>query len=233
MVFWYWIAAGCLLTVVVAAACLSFVRVRVRYSRSGKLDQLIVIVHVLYGLYRFKMEIPTIGLSRTGLTFHMKNQTDADGAENQTGRRPGKLINMKSLGRLRLAAREMLVSVRRLKPWMLEGLRKIECTRYRLDIRIGTGDAASTGVATGVCWSVMGIAAGVLDRFVKLKTHPHGRVEPEFNRVDLNIVWEADFRIRAGTAAAHALRLLPRIKYGSALRRAYKNWRAVPGQAPT
>lgn len=227
MVFWYWAAAACLLAAVVAA-CSSFVRLRVRYSRSGKLDQLIVIVHALYGLYRFRVEVPTIKLSKTGLSYHVKEQTEAAGA-GQTSSRAGKrLINARSLRRLKLAVREMLASVRELKPWMFEGLSKVECTRYRMDIRIGTGDAASTALATGLCWSILGIATGVLDRFIRLRTHPHGQVEPVYAGVELTVVWEADFRIRAGAVLAHAFRLLPRLRYGSALRKALRDWRAVP-----
>ncbi|MDI4645435.1 DUF2953 domain-containing protein [Cohnella hashimotonis] len=230
MVFWYWAAAACLLAAVVAA-CLSDVRLRIRYSRSGKLDQLIVIVHALYGLYRFHVEIPTIRLSKTGLSYHMKEQTEATAAGGTSSSSRRMLINMRSLRRLKVAVREMLVSVRELKGWLFEGLRKIECTRYRMDIRIGTGDAASTAVATGLCWAIMGIATGALDRFVKLNTHPHGKVEPVYAGIELSVVWEADFRIRAGTALAHGLKVLPRLRYGSALRKAFKDWRSVPGQA--
>ncbi|MDG0813148.1 DUF2953 domain-containing protein [Cohnella rhizosphaerae] len=230
MVFWYWAAAACLLSAVVAA-CSSFVRFRIRYSRSGKLDQLIVIVHALFGLFRIHVEVPTIQISKTGLSYHVKEQTEATGA-GQTAPKTGKrLINLRGLQRLRLAVREMLVSVRELKGWMFDGLRKIECTRYRMDIRIGTGDAASTAVATGLCWTFMGIATGALDRFFRLKTRPHGQVKPVYAGVELSVVWEADFRIRAGAVLAHALRLLPRLHYGSALRKAYRDWRSVPTQA--
>lgn len=230
MVFWYWAAAACFLAAVVAA-CLSFVRIRIRYSRSGKLDQLIVIVHALYGLYRFNVEIPTIKISKTGLSYHVKEQAEATGAGPTSSKAGKRLINLRSLRRLKLAIREILASVRELKGWMFEGLRKIECTRYRMDIRIGTGDAASTALATGLCWSIMGIATGALDRFIKLRTHPHGQVEPVYAGIELSVVWEADFRIRASAVLAHGLRLLPRLRYGSALRKAYRDWRAVPGQA--
>jgi len=229
MVFWFWTAACACVVAVAIAASMSFVRIRVRYSRSGKLDQLIVIVHAVYGLYRLKLEIPTIRISSTGVAYDFKQKSDAPGAGREGGGK-GRLINMRSIRRLRLAAKEALRSVRQLKGWMFAGLRKVECTRYRMDIRIGTGDAASTGVATGLCWSVMGLAAGVLDRFVKLRTHPHGEVVPVYGGVELSVVWEADFRIRMGTAAVHALRVLPRLQYGAALRRAYRNWRAIPGQ---
>lgn len=230
MVFWFWTAAIALLAAAAIAACLSFVRIRVRYSRSGKLDQLIVIVHAIYGLYRFKMEVPTIRFSSSGLSYDFKQKSDTAGAGTEDGGK-GRLINMRSIRHIRLTVREALRSARQLKRWMLTGLRKIECTRYRMDIRIGTGDAASTGVATGLCWAFMGIAVGALDRFVRLRTHPHGQVVPVYNDAELSVVWEADFRIRAGTAMVHAFRLLPRLHYGAALRNAYRNWRAIPRQA--
>ncbi|MEK0314179.1 DUF2953 domain-containing protein [Cohnella sp. 56] len=229
MAFWLWTAGILGLLAVFFAVCLSFVRIRIRYSRSGKLDQFIVIVHALYGLYRFKMEIPTIRIMRSGVSFDTMKKTTKAGAQ-QSDQSRGRLLNLRSIRRLRLLVYDLLRSVREMKSWVLAGLRKIECTRYRMDIRIGTGDAASTGVATGLCWSVLGIAVGLLDRFVKLRAHPYGSVEPSFNAVELSIVWEADFRIRTGTALAHALRVLPRLQSGGALRGLLRSRGAMTGR---
>lgn len=217
MAFWLWTAvAGCVLAAV-GAACLSFVRVRVRYSRSGQLDQLVVIVHGLFGLFRYRLEVPTIRIVKSGVSFSVKEKTAAAGTGREQGQK-GRLLNKKSIQRLRRLVRDLLRSARGLKGWALTGLKKIECTRYRLDIRIGTGDAALTGTATGLCWAVLGIAEGLVARLVKLRTHPHGSVAPVYSGTELSIVWEADFRIRAGTALAHALRLLPRLHVRAALR---------------
>jgi hypothetical protein len=101
-------------------------------------------------------------------------------------------------------------------------MKKVECTRWRLDFRAGTGEAASTAVVTGLLWAITGFASGAAGQLITLKTSPHGNVVPNYATTEFSVVWEADFRIRVSTALAAGIKLGKNTIH---LRKALRAWR--------
>ncbi|CAB3391876.1 DUF2953 domain-containing protein [Kyrpidia spormannii] len=89
-------------------------------------------------------------------------------------------------------------------------LKRVHIKTWRAKVRIGTGEAASTGVVVGVLWSFFYVMAALLARRVRLVS-PEARVDPDFQRRLIEVEFEgiAQFRagqaIRAGVAMAIAL----------------------------
>ncbi|MBO9597898.1 MAG: hypothetical protein J7559_08795, partial [Cohnella sp.] len=73
MAFWLWCAALAIAFLVIAAMA-SRIRIRVRYSRSGRLDQLVVIVQALYGLYHYQLVLPSIMLRGLNVIYGEKKK---------------------------------------------------------------------------------------------------------------------------------------------------------------
>jgi len=174
------------------AAALSRIRIRVRYARSGSQDHAVVVVRALYGAYRYRLTIPSVTIRGKQILFEKRASAHITG-------RP-KLSHL-----TRRAGNAALRYGRQMLPWMKRVLRKFECTRFRLDVRVGTGDAVSTAIASGVLWSVYGCAIALAGECVKMKTSPHGAVQPVYDHAEFSLVWEADVSIRAGTFAAALL----------------------------
>ncbi|MBB6674193.1 DUF2953 domain-containing protein [Cohnella nanjingensis] len=230
MAFWIGGAMVCIVAVFAVAACLSHVRVRVRYSRSGERDQLAVVVRGLFGLVRIQKEIPSITLRGMNIVYKERQSQQTAGA-SQGQQEAKRKIGLDTIRRKRRAVRILLRSTRDFKTLALSFMRKVECTRWRLDVRIGTGDAALTGVAAGLFWTVIGTAIGLTGHFLKLRTHPHGSVSPNFKTTEFAVVWEADFRIRVGTAVLSVLRLGGRTSHFRQALRAWRSWMSPPEQA--
>lgn len=210
MAFWLYTPIV-LAAIVVVLALFSRIRIRMRYSRSGEQDQLIVLVRAMFGTVRYRMIVPAIMIRGRDLVYERKSSA-------RVGGKP-KL----NLPEWKVGTR-LLRRWRQWKPMMRRVLRRVECTRFRLEFRVGTGDAPSTAVLSGVLWSAYGCALGAFSAFVKLKSRPYGGVEPVFGRTEFAVVWEADFQMRAGALLAATLSFLWN---GEALRKTLKMWRGL------
>ncbi|WP_372629146.1 DUF2953 domain-containing protein [Cohnella sp.] len=227
MAFWLWIALAVAAAAIVAAM-FSQIKVRVRYSRSGKLDQLVVIVQALFGLFRYQILLPSIAIRGWNMVYAEHREGGFPGKENETGTR--RTLGRKTVLRDLRAYRSVLVSTKQFKRWARRTLKKVECTRWRLDFRVGTGDAASTAVLTGLLWAVSGCATGVADRLISLRTSPRGEVTPNYSSSEFTVVWEADFRIRLATAVAAFIKLGKRtVRIRKAIR-AWRSWLTPPSE---
>lgn len=60
-------------------------------------------------------------------------------------------------------------------------LKKIKVTEFEWHSQIGIGDAAHTGMITGVAWSIKGGVVGLISSYMKLQTAPVMTISPAFN----------------------------------------------------
>jgi len=198
------LGASILAAVSLVAVCvlLSHVRLRVRLSAGGGFVRLALVGRALFGLARFRAELAALPAKGR---VRLKVAGFGRGAER---RFPAKGKRWTGAAAARLAR-----TIRRyggfsfLRTWARGLLRGVVCTRWRADLEIGTGDAASTGVAAGAAWAAMGMAAGAAGTLMRLDTRPHGGVRPVFHEPRLALVWEADFRIRLSTLLGALARL--------------------------
>ncbi|GGM26512.1 hypothetical protein GCM10011351_10290 [Paraliobacillus quinghaiensis] len=79
-------------------------------------------------------------------------------------------------------------------------LRKVKVHTFDWETTIGTADAASTGMISGLCWSIKGSVGAMLDSFMKLKTTPNYQVTPVFQEKLINSTCTCIFSIRLGQA---------------------------------
>jgi sporulation protein YtfJ len=187
-----------LLVALIAAAVLIFVacvlasrvRLRLRLAAGAGFVRFALVGRALFGLARIRLEAvsrPTKGRVRLR----------AEGFGWKAERR----IPSDSRGWIGAGAMRFVRRIRRsagfsyLPVWALSGARAVTCTRWRTDLEIGTGEAASTGVAAGAAWAVLGMAAGAASRLLKMDTRPRGGVRPDFQAPRFSLVWEADFRV--------------------------------------
>ncbi len=70
--------------------------------------------------------------------------------------------------------------------------KKVRLSDFKLKISIGTSDAASTAVTTGLLWSLSYNLLGLIDKLVLVKD-PIVKVEPEFNQATFSITAQGIF----------------------------------------
>lgn len=206
MAFFVLVAVLAVLLLLAAVALASRVVVRVRLAKSGTSDRLTVVGRALFGLVRFQLVIPSFMICGLRLVYDVSVSVDVAG---RSFRKWWRQTGGSETGPLRLVRR--LAGKRRQWKWMMAVLRHVSCTRWRLEVGIGTGDAASTGVAAGVAWMLLGLAVGATSRLVRLEARPRGEVRPDFQGTAFSLVWEADFHIVLAVLAAALLRIAFRI----------------------
>lgn len=228
MAFWHWIVLA-IVVVIMLGVLFSRVHIRIRYSRSGRLDQLVIVIRALYGLFHYQILLPSIVIRGWNIVYQKK---DSGGLMVQNeGKKTKRKFGKGTIKRYLKAYQTILKSTREFKKWAMETLKKIECTRWRLDFSVGTGDAAATAVVSGLLWAVAGCASGVAGEIVTLKTSPHGQVKPNYSDTEFTVVWEADFSVRISTMMWSIVKLGKRtLRFGKALK-AWRNWISTPKQA--
>jgi len=221
MAFWLWIALAAVI-VLVAGVLLSRIRFRVRYSRSGRLDQLVIVIRALHGLFQYKMLMPSFMIRGWNVVYREHGEGGLAGRSKAANNKIR--IGRRTLRRRSRAYRSMLSSTRSFRRWARSSLKKVECTRWRLDFSVGTGDAATTAVAAGLLWAISGVASGAAGQFITFRTSPRGEVSPNYSSPEFTAVWEADFQVRVFVALWAGIRLGANTVH---IRRAVRAWRSL------
>lgn len=216
MAFWFWITLAILFLLIVAAL-VSRIRFRIRYSRSGRLDHLVVNIEALYGIFHYKIEIPSILIRSWNVIYRQERIGGYPGGTKfKEVKRP---LGEGKLAHLFKVYRRIIRPKPAFRRTLMDSLKKVECTRWRLDWRVGTGDPALTGTTAGLLWGVSGCVVGVASQMITLRTSPQGRIEPNFFEEEFALVWESDYQIRLGTAMWSTMKLGTKaVQYGKSLR---------------
>jgi hypothetical protein len=104
--------------------------------------------------------------------------------------------------------------------WML---RKVTCEELRWGTTVGTGDAAETGVLTGLIWTIKSILLGLAAGYIRWDQSPQLEVAPQFNRAILEIQFHSIIRFRLGHAILAITRLLTHMRKGRG-----RKWQIIP-----
>lgn len=218
MALFIWLAIAMLIFLLVLVLT-SRIKMRLRYSHSGADDRLVVIVYAWNGLLRYRMIVPSIMLRGRSMLLARKSTVQLAGKANKSPLH-------KKIGNGLI--KRLFLSRKTLQPLMKTVLSTVECTRLRLDFRVGTGDAPSTAVLSGALWSLYGCFVGVMSQWVTLKARPSGGVSPVYQDKEFSVVWEADFRFRPIMMMAAFLKSGSRVMQIRKLWRLLREWRKSP-----
>lgn len=213
---WLFLVIG---IVMMGVFLLSPVRVCVMYHRRGHDDQLKTQIRLLWGLLRLRYDMSIADLTGKGLLVK----------EKKVPRFPGKKKRRRkrfTLATLQRWARESQLLRKRIVH-LYDVLRRffshVVCERLTWVSNIGTGDAAGTGVMTGVVWSVKTTMIGMLGSYIRWDGSPDLDVRPFFEKEILDTNLNCIIRFRVGHAILAVLRLLTRI-HGKG---SEKNWQST------
>lgn len=188
-------------------------------------QRLVVLIKALFGLIRIRMDIPE--LNDTNTEKQKSEKTDPSLDKNFT--------DIDSIDE-----DEALKAYRPIKYWMKnmnelykvmkKSLKKVRITQLVWKSAIGTGDAATTGIISGVGWGFKGTVIGMLSYYFSLKVQPQLEIRPIFNRKISNTYVKCIFQVRAGQAILAGLKIFKLWKKMKSLRQLTEN-RKVHEQA--
>ncbi|QKG84283.1 DUF2953 domain-containing protein [Kroppenstedtia pulmonis] len=213
---WLFLVAG---IGVMGVFVLSPVRVFVVYYRRGEDDQLKTQIRLLWGLIRLRYEMSMADLTEKGLQVKEKGVPKSPGKKKRRRKR----ITLATLQRWARESRYLQERIVHLYDVLRRFFSQVVCERLTWVSDIGTGDAAETGVLTGVVWSVKTTMIGMLGSYIRWGRSPDLDVRPFFEKEILDTNLNCIIRFRVGHAILAVLRLLTRI-HGKG---SEKNWQST------
>ncbi|MFS8512834.1 Protein of unknown function [Planifilum fulgidum] len=196
--------------------------IRFQYRREGDDDELGVTVRWIGGLVRFHYSVPLIKREDEGLAVRQKLQTGK--GKTLTGKR--RRITLETVGRYQRRFQSLKRRVRDLNDTIRLFLRHVTCERLEWATTIGTGDAAETGVLTGMAWAIKTALVQAVGRHVRWARPPALDVRPSFGERRLQSHLLCIVRFRLGHLILAVTRLYLNMRKGSE-----GTWRNTPFRA--
>jgi hypothetical protein len=206
----FWIVLMVIGGLLLLLLLLSFTSVRIEFlfKREKGDDRGEVKVRALFGLIRYRVEIPQIVWR--GLEDGVEAKGNVEGDSETTKvvkRKKGFEINPRTIRKAEKQFQEMLehfVNLRLTVRWFLS---KVTCEGLTWVTRIGTGDAAEAGFLTGMAWGVKTTLVGVLGSYIRWERPPELHIDPDFHRAVLETHFHSIIRFKVGHAILVAKRL--------------------------
>jgi len=183
-------------TTAAAGLLLAFGRlsVRLEYQRQGRDDHLFLEVAALWGLFRYRVTVPVLGVRMAAggiprVNFEVATGDKREVTETCFTQFMTVFRLLQYFGRLYTRYRQAFLYL-----W-----HRLRVRRFAWHTLLGTGDPASTGVTCGLLWSVKGFLAGRIAP--RRGTSLRISVKPDFFRP----VFGTSLNLTASLALRHLL----------------------------
>ncbi len=164
---------------------------------------------VLFGLISYTYNVPFIKVDEENPSLVVKSNTKVGSSDNKTttSEQKTRITPHDVMEKIR-QAKEFLEHVVNLRGIVKRFINHITIHKLEWNSSFGLGDAAGTGMATGVLWSLKGSIVGILAHYMRLKSKPVIDITPHFleNVVRTNVICIFSFRI--GHAILGGLRVV-------------------------
>lgn len=199
---WVWIIL--VIVLVGLVVLLSDVQTRFFVSRVKNNDHVSIQIKALFGLVRYKIEIPIIKFKgiEQGIAVKAEHaKTNTQGPIDELFKK----VTMDKITETYRHAQLLLANFFNFSKWLTQTLTHIRCVQLRWNTWIGLGDASDTAVSTGIVWALKSSLLGFALRHIQLDTTPKLQVIPQFNRMQFSTELLCIFNIRLGYALVAGL----------------------------
>lgn len=173
--------------------------VHLHYKRKQANDLLLIEIIIIPKLWIHRIEIPLIELEK-GKIPSLKVKTELESPDNATMMQHKAKINLSweniqhvlenilpyyKLIRCNFKSAKLLI-----RPWNLKSFSWHTC--------LGTGDAALTGIASGMLWSVKGLFWQSTTKLLNVEKNPNFEIQSNFSKRVLEVEIDGIFVCRLG-----------------------------------
>lgn len=175
------------------------IKVELIYKFEIEDRRLTIIIKLLFGMLRFRFDFPQMD-KKASPDKNDPNKIGDDKHQKSFGR-DGALTSFHEVKRF---IDHIPILYRILK----EFLKKVQIKKISWKSAIGTGNAATTGVAAGSLWTFKGSVIGIISYYFSLQTKPELQITPVFNRAISHTHIKCMFHVKTGHAILAGLRFL-------------------------
>ncbi len=202
---------------------ISRVHVEVLYTWTDDDDLFRLKLRALFGLIRYKLEIPIINWNSMQKSVTFMRESMNVNMQDVIGKGKGE-IDRHAVIRQFEQLQELLKHTLGLHAWLLRTLRQIQCSGLEWTTEVGIGDAPDTAITAGLVWGIQSSILGFVFRYIRLQQMPVVSVQPLFNQYKLDTRISGHFYVRLNTVVAAVFQLLRRIVR---TRKGLRGWRRV------
>lgn len=205
---WYVLIAIILIGLIIL---FSEIHIEVVLRRVGQNDLFRVKLRAIFGLVKYRYEIPVIRWNSifSGVTIKKEEKLDIEKQEfkNEMTSKVNRRTIVKSFEHLQ----QLVMHTVGLYTWLVNVMGKMKCTELVWVTRIGLGEAADTAVTTGLIWSIKCSLTGFIFQYVRLAQTPQLSVVPLFNEEHFSMDLQGKIKLRVSAALMAGIHLLVRI----------------------
>ncbi|WML47292.1 DUF2953 domain-containing protein [Neobacillus sp. PS3-34] len=179
----------------------------INYYHHKDNDDLKVEFRALFGLIKYKINVPLIKIDDNSPTIVLKETTQkSNNSENE--KKDRKQFSAEDLLDSIRDTKELLEHVFKLHKIVKAFLGKVSIKQFEWRTIFGIGDAAYTGMLTGAFWAIKGSIVGLISHYMKMKQMPQLAVIPHFQQTVSQTQLKCIFQFRIGHAILAGMKLI-------------------------
>ncbi|SDW56356.1 Protein of unknown function [Marininema mesophilum] len=206
----WWLILGIIVAVFLCIIPFTSVRIRLVYRRQGEDDSLSVHIGWLWGLVRYRWQASQVEWNEEGIQVRENAKSNLP----TKGKRFRERINFASIKRAQQTWRLIQENIVHLSDIIRKFIGHIVCEKLVWTSKLGTGDAAETGVITGLAWGIKSSLVGIIGSYMQWKKDPYLDVCPSFTEERLETDLECIVRFKVGHAIRTGVQLFLRMDKG-------------------
>jgi Protein of unknown function (DUF2953) len=188
----------------------TFIEVKIIAKRDHRNDQLTIEAKGLWGLIKFRYDIPTIKFIDLSKGILFKEEQINENTDSKM-KASSESLNKRSIKQYFKKTIQLKKSTTEITQWIKELMSHMECLTFSWNSRIGLDDASMTAQAVGVVWGIKSMIVSYIIRYVQMKNVPQLEVMPQYNVLDYSTEIKVTCRIRIIHLLKAAFNLLIRI----------------------
>ncbi|WP_273122824.1 DUF2953 domain-containing protein [Bacillus weihaiensis] len=166
------------------------------------------------GLIKYTITLPFLKVDdEANIIVKQEHQIGEENSKNKVKDKKNKITPEEEVKALK-DMNELLEHVVGLHKIVRRFLKKIKIKKFEWHSQIGIGDAAHTGLITGVAWTIKGATLGLVSDYMKLQTTPTITITPEFNQICSRTKLQCIFQFRIGQAILAGIQFIKYWKGG-------------------
>lgn len=185
-------------------------RIQIIYRRQAENDDLEIELSVYRRLLRYRIRANMLQLRnlRTGVKVAGEADAGTDPVSKEKERKKKAWITPHTIAEAQRYVRDLRQRVYNMDEIVRTTLKHVRGEKLEWQTNIGVGEAAATGIVSGIVWTTKSAVLAVLGRYVTLSTNPELAVIPDFSGTRLEIRFCCILRLRIGHAITAAIRIV-------------------------
>ncbi|HEX7057578.1 MAG TPA: DUF2953 domain-containing protein [Bacilli bacterium] len=176
--FWLWIVAA-VIALLAMIVFLDRIKIELMLSREHDNDIMFADVRLLFGIVHIRRNMPMFDWLGKDKGIAFKSET-VNRNNNETTAESRDLLNLDDLENLWRISKAMNELIAGFGSWFLRFLAHVRCHSLTWMTEIGFADAAKTGVAVGLAWSLKSSVAGFITSRIRMLANPRITVTPNY-----------------------------------------------------